>query len=824
LGVFYGCIALSLPLYRDHRGVAARDDDKGGCTVSSIEPHVRRVTPVVVLALIAGLGVSAASAATGHQSGAKVHRATAPCAESQALESLGRRSAAESAYLRELAIPGSVSCARRGLARLGQSGNSCAYAASLNAVGERQSAHAAYLRVLALDPSSRCAAGGAKQTIAPAATASVWAWFSDTAKNAGYAAALAVLAVLLVAILVLGMLELLTRIPWLRDQWPARNVRRPSLSVDDFQDEALPNRLGPGISGIVRGSVTWRSDRFGLNLVSGQAGIASALTGLGDVSGETKAAVAVIEFLMALLPRRRFVLKGQLQPAGAEGSGISLVLCQGGSARALVTFWAASVGVAGPAQAEGNPAVGGQAADPAAPTNAYRELAVAAAAWTDHWMVKLIGGEQLLTEDPLSWAYFRAGMESQRLGNPRRASVLYEQALAADGRNVGALANLGILCRRARRYEDAEMYLCRALPALAHPDRKQLSAEDNPDWYRTKYSLAALYSNWAADPEHQEGRDAHVQRAAELAAELARTTAARIDELRDARNSSNAERRFLKRTLLPFLEGTIEPSVLILAASTAADLAALGPGVAAAPPPVTTIVEPGRAELRAALAPVDPGSLIAFVERSPQRPPASLFNLACFYTRTGDYALAAERLLAAVREDLPAERRTMVQAAKNDPTLAPLLKRRPGIVPKLDRIAGIDTDPAEAGVRAEQIHQFDVQTRSHDALRADGWRIEWCTGDSPFDFVASRDGDWRLYEISCAAAVSADDIVSILGHVGLFRGRYADERQRARATLVLGPGFDLGPGVDQDNARAAGLDIEAELADTSLHPHLPVAA
>ena len=75
------------------------------------------------------------------------------------------------------------------------------------------------------------------------------------------------------------------------------------------------------MAGLIRGRVTWRTDRFGLNLVSGQAGVASAFSGIGDVSSEAKAAVAVITVLTALLPRRRFQLTGQLQPAGEEGAG-----------------------------------------------------------------------------------------------------------------------------------------------------------------------------------------------------------------------------------------------------------------------------------------------------------------------------------------------------------------------------------------------------------------------------------------------------------------------------------------------------------------------
>ena len=76
--------------------------------------------------------------------------------------------------------------------------------------------------------------------------------------------------------------------------------------------------------------------------MSGQAGVATAFSGLGDISSEAKAAVAVIEFLTALLPRRRFQLTGQLQPSGEEGVGISLELSQNGNAEALTSLWAAS--------------------------------------------------------------------------------------------------------------------------------------------------------------------------------------------------------------------------------------------------------------------------------------------------------------------------------------------------------------------------------------------------------------------------------------------------------------------------------------------------
>ncbi len=272
----------------------------------------------------------------------------------------------------------------------GQSTTECAYADALKAVGESQKAHAAYLKVLAADPASTCAATGAKAT---ASTTSVWDWLSGAAKDTGLAVALVVFVALLIAALVLLVLQPLTRFKATRDRWPWKFIRRPSLTVNDFNDAALKSKVGAGVSGLIRGRVSWQRDRFGLHVVSGQAGVASALAGLGDVSGDAKAAVAVIQMLTALLPRRQFVLKGQLQPQGNQGTGISLELSQGDAAKALVSFWADDfrphvASVAAPA-----PAVNGAAAATDANTqDPYDQLAIASAAWADHWVSTLVGG------------------------------------------------------------------------------------------------------------------------------------------------------------------------------------------------------------------------------------------------------------------------------------------------------------------------------------------------------------------------------------------------------------------------------------------------
>lgn len=280
----------------------------------------------------------------------------------------------------------------------------CTYAAALERDGERAAAHTVYLRALAADPLSQCANRGVRATLPPGA--SIWTTAGNIAKDAGYGIGAILLALLLVGVAVLLLLQILTRTPGLRDQWPAKGIRRPVFTVAALTDTGT-DPLGSAVAGLIRGRVTWKTDRFGLNLVSGQAGVASAFSGLGDVSGEAKAAVAVITFLTALLPRRRFELTGQLQPAGEEGVGISLELSQNGDAEALQSFWGASFHYTG----DSNP-------------TAYQHLAVACAAWVDIWMTKALDAGGLLTSDPQSWAFFRSGVDAQRLGDRARSGAL----------------------------------------------------------------------------------------------------------------------------------------------------------------------------------------------------------------------------------------------------------------------------------------------------------------------------------------------------------------------------------------------------------------
>ena len=658
----------------------------------------------------------------------------------------------------------------------GDAAKPCAYATALQNDGERQAAHAAYLQVLKQDPLSRCANRGVRET---EPGGSGWSTAGNIAKVAADALGAIVLALLLIAVAVLLLLQLLTRMPWIRDHWPARGIRRPVFAVEPLTDTGT-DPLGSAVAGLIRGRVTWRTDRFGLNLVSGQAGVASAFSGLGDVSGDAKAAVAVLAALTALLPRRRFQLSGQLQPGGDEGVGISLELSQNGDAVALQSFWAESYHYTGDSDA-----------------TAYQHLAVACAAWVDIWMTKALDAGGLLTSDPHSWAFFRSGVDAQRLGDRKRARALYEQALASDGTNVGALANLGILCRRARQYADAEDYLHRALvPTEGTKMAPHLRPTDNPDWYRIKYQLAALYTNWAADSEPGMNRDRRAQRAAAEAKELAIVTLAAIDSLKNPRGGRRAApRAYLTDTLRPFLEGTIEPSLLTLLAGTVSPL----------PPRPTGWPgeRPTREDIRASLAadPIDPWQLISYVEQGPNRPPETQFNLACFYTRAGDLTVASKRLLRAVRETQHQERQRLVDVALMDPVLSPLLEKRPGLRAKLYEM--LDVQPPFPD--SEQLAQhFDLQDRTISHFQSLGWSVMWNVDMKDVDLTASKDSQTVLIRLP-GPSPSGETVDAVIGVMRLFEQQHPDVKH-VKASMVI-PAVTDYPADAIAAARDRGMEV-----------------
>src|ERR1017187_7937655 len=383
---------------------------------------------------------------------------------------------------------------------------------------------------------------------------------TELAKIVGAILAALVAAVLATYALGLLLLQVLTRLPLIKDLPPARWVRRPSLTIETLDDSALPDRLGPAITGLLRGRVSIYRDRYGLELVTGQQAVATALTAFKDLSGSTKTAFALIRFLNDTLPRRRFTLCGELQPNGAGGVGITLALRREDGYDSLGALWAE------PLQVTGTGAL------------AYERTTVPAAAWGDHRLPRALNGK-LLSRDPMSWAFFRAGLERHRVGETAAARSLYEQALGHDGRNVGALADLGVLERREGNFKRAKDLLSSAgaeLAPQAQPDRRadrapwrrrraRLADEQLiPDRYRVLYQLAALSVNEVtkalSDPERSDDeRVEEASRALNEAREMAREVAERVERFGRTDNQ-----------LTQLIRSTIEPSALVLLASALA--------------------------------------------------------------------------------------------------------------------------------------------------------------------------------------------------------------------------------------------------------------
>ncbi len=608
---------------------------------------------------------------------------------------------------------------------LATQGSPCVLPEALQIAGDRSAAHAAYLKVLTADPASRCAKLGIEKTDPKT---SFWTSVGQVAENTGKSLALLVLLALVLVALALLWLNFQTRVPWLRDRWPAKKIRRPTLQIANFNDGALTDRLGPPIAGLIRGKVNWRrKDRYGPNLVSGQAGIASTLESLGDISSETKGAVAVVKLLTATLPRRRFVLGGEIQPAGSQGPGISLELKIEDGYDSLVTFWASPLGLSG----VDSPAV-------------YQHLAIVAAAWVDHRTVNAMDGGNLLTADPQSWALFSSGVEWQRQGEYRIARELYEQALISDGDNVGALANLGIIEKYEKNFKEAERLFLRALSPIENPERApKLASDENPDWYRIKYQLAGLYANWAvATDEPIELKRSRKAQAADRARDLALTTSQTIEGL-----SGQAP----APALLQFLEGTIEPDALILAASTI-------PESGATERPAT---RPQRSEVISTLKAerIDPWILIAFVEHGSNRSSDTSYNLACFYSMQGEFMHATEHLLSAVREVPRSARPALVKGMTLDPTLAPLLQRLPGLLVKLEVEAG---DGPEEGDGEEEVACFDLEYEAIQWLESQGWAVDWAAKDAGFTLIGKRDSRSLLALVE-QADISQEGVDALIG-------------------------------------------------------------
>lgn len=487
--------------------------------------------------------------------------------------------------------------------------------------------------------------------------------------------------------------NLLVRLPC-SERWRlTRLIARASMSIETLNDAALKDRVGAAVTGLMRSRCEFPRGRLGLDNIGGQAAVSSAMNAFKDFAG-TNTTFAFVGFLYALWPRQRFVLTGEMQPEGPLGAGISLTLNGKGVRDSVVTLWAGEYLIEEKGEA------------------AYDRLATVAGAWIDHRFMMALG-ERPLSRYWRSWVLLRAGLDHHRLGEHKQARELYEQSLSHDGKNAGALANLGILERRAQNFARAERLLGEAVEILGpHPLYERRQRRDRAgatvrvysgDWFAIRYQLAAMYlarsqsaTGKAAgvSPMISSAREADGRQAIELARDLIRDGINTIAILKDlggtGLDASIPDKcrqcwKRLRRHIPPetrtelehFLHTMIVPSAMILLAG---GLWPEQPSIGAGAP---TLSYEGYEELTQILgdAALSPLSLVACVEsKEAELAPRVFYNLACFHACIDNAPRAKELLELAMVRTAVADRKELLDVIEKDPTLK---KAREGIIRKL---------------------------------------------------------------------------------------------------------------------------------------------
>lgn len=641
----------------------------------------RRLDWILGAGLLCALALVPSQVAAQQKSGVAYRReAPSHCRRGDALFALGRVEDAEAAYEEEMKSEATVECARDGLAKIG-SERPCAAAKALWRNGGKEEAHGAYVESLTQKPMRDCAAAGVEKSAKSGdhEDPSCLQRIEDAVRKAVDVSKDLLLllaeAALVGALLACGVRFVAVRIllvaPCSR-RWAARRFTSPIVVVTRIDDSGLEQKLGAATTALLRQYLELDTGNGALKLTSGEATQAETwidrVSGAGDYG---KLIALVIHLFDRARPRHRICIGGALQAAApGKGHGLSLTVYRASRAGTSTTLWASDFELPTEAGAE-----------------AVQGLAVPAAAWASYVIAEETGvkaedtdGKDMLgAKDALSWALFKAGVELRITRRPDRARSLYEESLARDPDNYGALANLGVIEARSKEYARALPRLEKALKSLEsrvhESERKEVSTD--PDWFRIKYSLASERFNCA----DLTGRSRDVGRAKEEARELFAAIRERL-EVRSESNWHESRRRLAALEKLDnFLEEEFEPAVLVLLAGI--ELSERARGAGARDKSERKSLDELR-ELVVAGKPVSPFALVARVEeRWPAPAPELSFNLACFYVQEwqveeepggGDYRLARaiEYTRRCLDDTAPSERLRLRWEIKTDPFLWPV--------------------------------------------------------------------------------------------------------------------------------------------------------
>jgi hypothetical protein len=233
---------------------------------------------------------------------------------------------------------------------------------------------------------------------------------------------------------------------------------------------------------------------------------------------------------------------------------------------------------------------------------------------------------------------------------------------------------------------------------------ERVSPDRNPDWYRIRYQLAALYLNEATagwvppDAPKEAAVDDRRRLALTETKDLAAETAKNIEDFAS-----------IDRYLVEFLQTTVEPSLLVLLAGALLfDSAAQDRPSERGKPPST------HAELMTLLAGerINPWALIEYVQPHYDLAPRVLYNLACFYARAAALVDTEPWMKQAVRQipsvsPLPEATKWLVRAVRQTP-----ITERQALFNMINR------DPALTDLRERADLLNTIETLERETRRA----------------------------------------------------------------------------------------------------------
>lgn len=499
--------------------------------------------------------------------------------------------------------------------------------------------------------------------------------------------------------------SLLLRGLWSFVTWLLRSLTGPArLQIEPFEDAALSIHSGAALAAMVQTRLTGgREGGPHLYTVTGEQQTNSALSAL-QASPQTQPLAAALALLKLVRVRPRLTVRGSLVPATqgvSTGRNQRVILALSMS---LESRMVASVDF-GPTEMPSTALPG---------TASSRVLAVMAAGWIQHCAVDYTPGPHagriFSSGDARSWALFRAGSELQSMSLVKDAADAYEQALAIDPENIGALVDLSYLRRRDKDFDRAVRLARRAISHVRRRCRESgVPTMFDPDWYRAQIVLATTYAVWARDlrngsvttrPRDDTDPELESKRIARQVAIRARRAQVRLEPLepwyarpgspRSRRLSWCERRRYApnEAALRELLKATFEPGALLIFLLDSVGSPSRVNAEGSTPP--TPNPRQWRETLRSGstLNESDFGGMLRHVEALQVKAPRLHYNLACYYslaasrpTETGEEMdRCREHFRRSIQRTDPSARRGLLTHAQTDPDLKAMRDETPELI------------------------------------------------------------------------------------------------------------------------------------------------